>query len=173
MLRLSFNSEHSIDDLKSNQQFKMNVRNALGLRHTDDWIFNLNIGNVMHLSLMGAEELNAKLENTHELGKDSMLEKIVLVSVAYFCIATEMRFLMQKGVTHSVTSKKDSEAFHAKALHISTLFLPSECPLVSHIISSYKKNYLKEKKHSTRIPSAQLKRQIINMPSSYSSQEKI
>jgi hypothetical protein len=25
-----------------------------------------------------------------------MLEKIVLVSVAYFCIATEMRFLMAK-----------------------------------------------------------------------------
>ncbi len=54
----------------------------------------------MHLSLMGAEELNdnhntKSLESTsHELGKDSMLEKIVLVSVAYFCIATEMRFLM-------------------------------------------------------------------------------
>ena len=74
----------------------MSVRNALGLRHSDDWIFNLNIGNVMHLSLMGTEELNAKLECTHELCKDSMLEKIVLVSVSYFCIGTEMRFLMQK-----------------------------------------------------------------------------
>ena len=56
----------------------------------------------MHLSLMGAEEINdnnnsKSLEQiTHELGKDSMLEKIVLVSVAYFCIATEMRFLMSK-----------------------------------------------------------------------------
>lgn len=72
----------------------MNVWNNLGLRHNDDWIFNLNIGNVMHLSLMGAEELNATLENNHELCKDSMLEKIVLISVAYFCIGTEMRFLM-------------------------------------------------------------------------------
>jgi hypothetical protein len=57
----------------------------------------------MHLSLMGAEEINDSSQNTksleqttHELGKDSMLEKIVLVSVAYFCIATEMRFLMNK-----------------------------------------------------------------------------
>lgn len=80
--------------MKQNSAFKMSVRNVLGLRHSDDWIFNLNIGNVMHLSLMGAEELNAKLETTHELGKDSMLEKIVLVSVSYFCIGTEMRFLM-------------------------------------------------------------------------------
>lgn len=57
----------------------------------------------MHLSLMGAEEINDNSQNsksleqtTHELGKDSMLEKIVLVSVAYFCIATEMRFMMAK-----------------------------------------------------------------------------
>jgi hypothetical protein len=57
----------------------------------------------MHLSLMSAEEINDNSTNTrsleqttHELCKDSMLEKIVLVSVAYFCIATEMRFLMAK-----------------------------------------------------------------------------
>lgn len=56
----------------------------------------------MHLSLMGAEEINdnnsskSLEQTTHELCKDSMLEKIVLVSVAYFCIATEMRFLMAK-----------------------------------------------------------------------------
>lgn len=50
----------------------------------------------MHLSLMGAEELNIKLETNHELQRDSMLEKIVLISTSYFCIATEMRFLIQK-----------------------------------------------------------------------------
>ncbi len=55
---------------------------------------------------MNTEELNdspsqdGRLEQTtHELGKDSMLEKIVLVSVAYFCIATEMRFIMSKKLT--------------------------------------------------------------------------
>jgi hypothetical protein len=93
---ISFHNEDEIGYLKSNGRFKMSVRNVLGIRHSEDWIFNLNIGNVMHLSLMGSEELNAKLENTHELCKDSMLEKIVLASVSYFCISTEMRFLMQK-----------------------------------------------------------------------------
>ncbi len=93
-LKISFHTEDEINTLKYDNTYKMSVRNVLGLRHSEDWIFNLNIGNVMHLSLMGAEELNAKLETTHELCKDSMLEKIVLVSVAYFCIGTEMRFLM-------------------------------------------------------------------------------
>jgi hypothetical protein len=57
---------------RDSKRLKVNVRNALGLRHqffnkssegtssstAGDWIFNLNIGNVMHLSLMGAEEIN-------------------------------------------------------------------------------------------------------------------
>lgn len=35
-------------------------------------------------------------------------------------------------------------------MHISTLFLPHDCPLVTHIVNSYGKNYLKEKnKHSS------------------------
>ena len=65
----------------------------------------------MHLSLMGTDELtpiqkddgdkstdaeNNQFETSHELCKDAMLEKIVLISVGYFCIATEMRFIMQK-----------------------------------------------------------------------------
>ena len=43
-------------------------------------------------------------------------------------------------------SKKDSETFHAKALHICSLFLPKQCPLVQHVSQSYSKNYLKDKK---------------------------
>lgn len=34
-------------------------------------------------------------------------------------------------------SKIDSEMWHAMALEVSSTFLPSECPLVSHIIMSY------------------------------------
>ena len=46
-------------------------------------------------------------------------------------------------------TKKDSEMYHAKALHISSLFLPKTCPLVQHITQSYNKNYLKDKKEQS------------------------
>lgn len=59
----------------------------------NDWIFNLNIGNVMHLSPMNLDELHSKLEITHELNRDAMLEKIVLITVSYFCLGTELRFI--------------------------------------------------------------------------------
>ena len=72
-----------------------------------------------------------------------MLEKVILVAVAYFCIATEMRLMAQNGKR---SAKKDSEVYHAKAVHLASLFLPKECPLVQHLATSYKRNYIKDKK---------------------------
>lgn len=142
-MKISFHDETDINLLKFNHKFKLNVRNILGIKHQDDWIFNLNIGNVMHLTPMNSDELAAKLDRTHELNKDAMLEKIILFVVSFFCVGTELRFLSQmsdKGIT-----KKDSEMWHAKALHTASLFLPEECPLVNHIINSYKKHHLNPK----------------------------
>jgi len=107
----------------------------------------------MHLNMMGAEELNTKLENTHELTKDTMLEKVVLITSAYFCIATEICFILNQrkkekleranfgsseldisDLTHTDNfTKKDSEAYHAKALHIGLMFLPKDCPLNQYV----------------------------------------
>lgn len=112
----------------------------LGTKGEDDWVFNLNIGNVMHLTPMNLEELNIHVDNSHELSRDAVLEKIILLCVSYFCIGTELRFLAQKeGAQRSL--KAESEKWHAKALQCSATFLPSECPLVSHIIHSYQKHH--------------------------------
>lgn len=162
-LKISFHSESEIDRIQKEQMFKICVRNILGLRHKDDWIFNLNIGNVMHLNLMGSDEMNNKLDPTHEFNKDAMLEKIVLISVAYFCIGTEMRFLAKQAAekeygklkqpkepfSSSMYKQKEayrnSEMWHAKAVHLSNSFLPKNCPLLQHIRQSYVKNYVKDK----------------------------
>lgn len=48
----------------------------------------------MHLNMMKEAELGSTVENTHELTKDTMLEKVVLIASAYFCIATEIRFIL-------------------------------------------------------------------------------
>ena len=92
-MKISFHDDTEINLLKFNHKFKLNVRNILGIKHSDDWIFNLNIGNVMHLLPMSLEELNLHIDNSHELSRDAMLEKIILLSVSYFCVGTELRFL--------------------------------------------------------------------------------
>ena len=50
----------------------------------------------MHLSPMNLDELHSKLEITHELNRDAMLEKVILISVSYFCYATELWFMSTK-----------------------------------------------------------------------------
>lgn len=39
-----------IEELKKNDRYKYLGRNLLGVRKFDDWINNLEIGNVMHLN---------------------------------------------------------------------------------------------------------------------------
>ena len=124
----------------------MNVRNILGIKHIDDWIYNLNIGNVMHLAAMSIDELQPSSETTHELNRDAMLEKIILISAAYFCVGTELRFLSDPNEFDStIYTKRDSELWHARAVYVSNLFLPSDCPLTQHVNSSFEKHHLKAK----------------------------
>jgi hypothetical protein len=69
------------------------VKTLLGVKDKDDWIFNLNIGNVMHLIPIDIQEMNLHLDNSHELSRDALFEKIIMLAVGYFCVGTEIRFL--------------------------------------------------------------------------------
>ena len=54
-----FKSLREISVLKESKRFKINVRNALGVKDHNNWIYNLNIGNVMNLTPMNSDELNS------------------------------------------------------------------------------------------------------------------
>jgi hypothetical protein len=77
--------------LRESNKYKYKGRNVIGLRLIDDWIDNLEIGNVMQLNPMTPNELTQPLTKHHEFNKDPLLEKLVLLTVSYFTIATEMR----------------------------------------------------------------------------------
>jgi hypothetical protein len=47
----------------------------------------------MHLQPLSSEEMNLHIDNSHELSRDAILEKIILLTVSYFCVGTELRFL--------------------------------------------------------------------------------
>jgi hypothetical protein len=46
-----------IDSLRKNERYKNIGRNLLGVKKFDDWINNLEIGNVMHLNPIAPLEL--------------------------------------------------------------------------------------------------------------------
>jgi len=69
-----------------------------------------------------------------------MLEKLVLLTVAFFSLGTEMRLLVEEDKRNHLFQK--SELWHAQSVFFGAYYLSSDCPLVSHIASSYKKHYL-------------------------------
>jgi hypothetical protein len=107
--KAKFQSVREIVQLKESKRYKINVRNALGVKDHNNWIYNLNIGNVMNLTPMNSDELNSQTDVFQELSKDTMLEKIILYVVAYFCVGTEIRFQATK-----VEKKKGSPAAYFK-----------------------------------------------------------
>lgn len=72
-----------------------------------------------------------------EFSRGSILEKISFLSISFFCVSTELRFLMNSREKLSINVaqiKAESEFWHGKALEIACGFLPSESPLVTHIL---------------------------------------
>ena len=71
------NKSHSsdVDSASSNEYLRLrnNVKTVLVTSDEDDWIFNLNIGNVMHLQALTVDEMNLHIDNSHELSRDAML----------------------------------------------------------------------------------------------------
>ena len=78
-----------------------------------------------------------------EISKDQLLYKSLYVIVSYFCIGTELRFLAT--LNPQRYNLKDSEIWHAKAIHIASYFMPNDCPLIQHITQSYAKHHLRPK----------------------------
>lgn len=61
-----FLSLDEIEILRKNDKHKYIGRNLLGVRKLDDWINNLEIGNVMHLTPITTSEFMQNLGKHHE-----------------------------------------------------------------------------------------------------------
>ena len=82
--------------------------------------------------------------NENQLSRESFVEKVSILSAAYFCVSTEIRFILQLNEDSSYKAEEkepESEFWHSKSLELSCSFLPSDCPLVNHIILSYQKHH--------------------------------
>ena len=127
-----------IKDFNANNALINNIRSIFGnSTKKDDWIQLLNIGNIMYLSALNYEDLDLDSDPKYELLRDAILEKVVMLTVAYFCISTELRLLS----SNKNNKKLNGEYFHYKAVEFSSLFLPVSCPIVKHYILSYYKYY--------------------------------
>ena len=106
----------------------------------EDWLINLNIGNIMYLSPLNDGDLDLESEPKYELLRDAILEKVIFLSVSHFCIAMEMYQL----ASDKSNKKLNGEFFLKQACNLSDLYLPVSCPITKHYINSYYKYYEKD-----------------------------
>jgi hypothetical protein len=71
------------------------MRHILGFLNQSEWTQNLNIGNIMQISLIEAEDFLAWHRNEQEIDRVTFLQSISHLVVSYFCLSTELRFLIQ------------------------------------------------------------------------------
>ena len=98
----------------------------------------------MQLSPMTLQDIYSHTSLEYELSRELLLEKIAFTAVSFFCVSTELRFLVtlkDDSITDYQQKRVESEYYHGKALEIGVTFFPSECPLVNHILQSYNKHH--------------------------------
>ena len=119
------------------------MKNILGYLNQNEWIYSLNIGNIMQIAPLTLQDFLSSTAIQIELSREFVLEKLCFLAVSYFCMGTEFRFLHQLNETIGGVkfNRKDSEYWHGKAVELAISFLPSESPLVSHILMSYEKHH--------------------------------
>ena len=133
--------KNEIHKYQKNMTLLHNIRNLFGAEiKKDDWIQLLNIGNIMYLSPLNDEDMVLESDPKYELLRDAILEKVVMLTVSYFCIAMEMKQLSPE----QNNKKINGEYFHYQAVYFSDLYLPVSCPIVKHYINSYYKYYEKD-----------------------------
>ena len=122
----------------NNKVLKISTRNILGVIKNDDWLNAFNIGNIMFLFPVSYDDLDLDSDPKYELLRDAIIEKILMLTVAFFSISNEVRFLN----SNLSNNKNDNGSyFHSKAVEIACSFLPSTCPIIKHYVTSYGKYY--------------------------------
>ena len=65
----------------------------IGLLNENEWLKSFDLSNVMHIRLLTYEEVCLKGEILYEFSQKVLVEKTLLLSVAYFSLASESRHL--------------------------------------------------------------------------------
>jgi hypothetical protein len=133
---------YDIDNYIQNNSTLNDVKNIFenNFNQKDDWIKLLNIENIMYLSALNYDDLDLESDSKYELLRDSILEKVIMLSVSYYCLSNELKYLAKDKVNKNL----NGEYYLYNALNLSILFLPVSCPIINHYIMTYNNNYCQE-----------------------------
>ncbi|CAD8108515.1 unnamed protein product [Paramecium sonneborni] len=125
------NSQHNDKSLKQSIS-KLYQRSMIGLLNENEWLISFNVSNIMHIRLLTYEEVCLKGEILYEFSQKVLTEKLILLSMAYFSLASETRYLK---------NEQKSQFYHLKSIYIVSDVLPDNSPYLDHLIQSFCTHY--------------------------------
>ena len=103
----------------------------------NNWIKLIGIESIIYLSGSYYEDLDLDSDPKFELLPDAIFEKVILLTISYYCISNELRIL-SKNIQNQNTN---GEFFLNLAIDLSSKFIPISCPITEVFLSSYYENY--------------------------------
>ena len=82
------------------------MRSILGFLNQSQWVEDLNIGEIMQITLISQQSLLSNPRDESELMRESLLAKIAMIVVSYFCVSTELRFINLRAPNKVAAAKK-------------------------------------------------------------------
>ena len=131
--------KNQIESYQKEKNILTEIKNIFEKKFTqkDDWLNKLNIENIIYLSALNYDDLDFDSDSKYELLRDSLLEKVIMLTVSYYCISNELKFLSKD----KNNKKTNGEYYHYNALYFALIFLPPTCPIVNYFVDTYYKNY--------------------------------
>ena len=131
--------KNKIDIYKQDKALLKEIKNIFEKKfiEKDDWIKNLTIDTITNITPLNYEDLDLDSDPKYELLRDSLLEKVIMLTVSYYCLSNELRLLS----TNKNNRNLNGEYYLYNALYLSLYLLPPGCPIVNHYVTTYYKNY--------------------------------
>ncbi|CAD8152600.1 unnamed protein product [Paramecium octaurelia] len=120
------------DKLPKQSFSKLYQRSMIGLLNENEWLVSFNVSNIMFIRLLSYEEVCLKGEILYEFSQKVLIEKLILLSMAYFSLASE---------TRNLKNEQKSQFYHLKSIYIVSSVLHDNSPYLDHLIQSFCTHY--------------------------------
>ena len=78
----------------------IDLRSPLGVESKNNWIFYYSINEALTLVPISVKEIKQTYTAHYELSRDFMLDKALLLTLTFFSVAAEIRFLRREKPMH-------------------------------------------------------------------------
>lgn len=107
-----------------------------------EWAKQIAIADIMLIQATSLDHFKEDFSLSEELSLDSLIFKVILLSICHYCIATELNYIKNSNIFLDVT-EKSVEAEYQEAISLLTYFTSTSSKICVHVNEGYFKNCIR------------------------------